>query len=162
MQCEICGTYIEKGKKIKVEGSIVVVCDNCINYGEFVSEIKPYEPLQKINKEITPYKEEFEIKFTEDLIEDFSKIIREKREKIGMKQEELAKKLNEPVSLIHRIEIGKFEPSLKLTRKIEKILNVKLLEKVEESISEPSNKNKTTEGLTLGDLVIVRKKIKKK
>ena len=41
MQCEICEKGIEKGKRIKLEGSIVVACEGCSKYGEVVSEAQP-------------------------------------------------------------------------------------------------------------------------
>ena len=43
----------------------------------------------------------------------------------------MGKKINERVSVINRIESGKMTPDTKLTRKLEKALNIKLLEKVD-------------------------------
>ena len=47
-----------------------------------------------------------------------------------MSQEELAMKLSEKVSLLHKIETGHVEPSFKTAAKIEKLLKVKILEKI--------------------------------
>ena len=44
--------------------------------------------------------------------------------------DDLGKKINERVSVITRIETGKMTPDVKLTKKLEKALNIKLLEKV--------------------------------
>jgi putative transcription factor len=168
MQCEICGAYIYRGKKVKVEGSIITTCDKCAHYGEFVNEVKSYDLTPKIQEEIVPKKEEFEIEsIEEELIENFPKIIREVREKKGMKQEDLARKINEPASLIHRIESGKFEPNENIAKKIEKVLQIKLLKNESETSRDSEIKTEggftsVEEELTLGDVVVVKKKKRKK
>ena len=72
-----------------------------------------------------------------------------------MKQEELAKKINEKESRLHKIESGHFTPSLRLARKLEKFLKITLVEQVAEDTS-PLEKSKS-ESLTLGDFIKVRK-----
>jgi len=158
MRCEICDRYIEKGKKVKVEGSIIITCDECSSYGEVVGEVKTDKKRKKVKRETEPLREgiEFEIE-TEDLVENFHKIIREAREKKGMKQRDLASSINEPVSLIHRIESGRLKPSSVIIRKIQSKLGVKLLEKSKD-LETQEIKTSLPKELTLGDLVVVRKK----
>ena len=48
MQCEICEKGIEKGKRIKLEGSIVVACEQCSRYGEIVAEAQPPKPKPRV------------------------------------------------------------------------------------------------------------------
>lgn len=162
MECETCGRYIEHGKKIKLEGSIVITCDECAIYGEVIEDvaIQREEKLQRNEREID---ETFDIEsHSEEIIENFGNVIKNAREKVNMKQEDLAKRINQQKSLIQRIEIGKFKPSIELAKKLEKILNVQLLKSYEEE--KESKTVKTTEEkdreITLGDLVIIKKKEK--
>ena len=77
-----------------------------------------------------------------------------KRESLGLSQEELAMKLSEKVSLLHKIETGHVEPSFKTAAKIEKLLKVKILEKIShEPEAKKSGKNAP---FTLGDFIKVK------
>jgi putative transcription factor len=75
----------------------------------------------------------------------------------------LAERLAEKESFLERIEAEKTRPSIELAKKLEKELNVKLLEPAEPSsmpaIFEPSRKSS---GRTLGDVVEFERKEKKK
>ncbi len=163
MQCEICGKHILDGKRVKIEGSIVVTCNNCAKCGELVSTINPYSPKRKDPVVVVKHEKKKSVDFgvgSEELVEGFKDIIRKKREKKKLKQEDLAKLINEPASMIHRIEIGKMDPSLDVARKLQRILDVQLLHK---SSSEDIQKfnGKGSEEITLGDLVVIKKKKKK-
>lgn len=160
MRCELCGKYIEEGKKVKIEGSTVVTCNKCSSYGEVVEKVKmPQEkkkpPSPPTKKEIS--REELKIEKEEEVIEDFPEKIKKGRAKKDMKQEKLGKKINEPASLIRRMESGKFKPSPDLARKIEKALGIKLLKEYEEADFGDKGTSSKRE-LTLGDMVVVKKK----
>ncbi|NQV08353.1 TIGR00270 family protein, partial [Candidatus Woesearchaeota archaeon] len=90
------------------------------------------------------------------LVENYPEIIRNKREKLGMKQKEFASMLSEKESLIHKIETGAFEPSLNMARRFERALGVSLIQEYKEE----HKKLKAEEGedLTIGDMIKVRKK----
>ena len=64
------------------------------------------------------------------MIENFAGEIRKARESKKWSREDLGKKINERVSVITRIETGKMTPDTKLTKKLEKALNIKLLEEI--------------------------------
>jgi len=158
MQCETCGKYIDRGKRVRLEGSVVVTCDECAKYGEIVGDVKPYvsQPkIQNIDKE-----ENFDITVEKEIDEDYARIIREARENLGIKQEDLAKKINQPKSLIHRIESGGFEPKENLARTFEKILGVKLFVASEEKSKSEGKLKHDDKEVTLGDLVVIKKRIK--
>lgn len=163
MQCETCGKHFIEGKKVRIEGYVSVVCNDCARYGQVVGEVrresaeppkpKPVAksaPAQSLSKIL---EEELS---TPTLKEDYGAIIKAAREKRGLKMEEFARMLNEPESLIHRIEGGKFEPPDGLAHKIESILRVKLFEKP--SVILPSGGKHISKDLTLGDVVVVKKK----
>jgi len=138
-ECEICGSK-DARRKTKIDKAILTVCDKCVGFGE---EIRP-PAIMKIRKNIPRIEEP-----TDVLKSDFSEIIKRSREKKGLKQDQLAKKLNEKSSVIKRIEEG-WDPSPSLINKLEKFFNIKLTENPEEK-KLGSKKNK--EKLTIGDVV---------
>src|SRR3989338_10920692 len=152
MNCEMCGS---EGKLFKtlVEGSELSVCEKCSKFGKVISEIKT-EPEKKQRKEYRvttfPDKELIQI-----IVPDYSEIIKKKREELGLKQEEFAKKINEKESMIHKIETGQFEPGIMLARKIEKFLRISLVEQYEEEHKTPEKSKTTT--FTIGDLIKIKK-----
>ena len=137
-ECEICGSN-KANRKTKIDKAILIVCDKCVSFGE---EIRP--PQMKIKKTIPKLEEAEEV-----LKPDFSEMIRTSREKMKLKQDELAKKLNEKSSVIKRVEEG-WDPSPSLISKLEKFFNIKLTENTEEKSVEKRTKK---EKLTIGDVV---------
>lgn len=165
MECEICGKPVpENPIKAKIEGSIMVVCKDCAKLGKIQKE-KPKPKYQKSNNKNKnknkqtpqkPYSKKND-EPSEELIENYSKIIREKRESNNWTREQLAEKIFEKVSVINRIESGKMTPDLKITKKLEKTLNITLLEKINnEDLNQYQNNSK--EGFTLADVVKIKKK----
>ena len=137
-ECEICGSD-KANRKTKIDGAILTVCEKCVSFGE---EIRPIEI--KIVKKSIPKMEIGEI-----LKPNFSDIIRNSRNKMNLKQEDLAKKLNEKLSIVKRVEDG-WEPTPTLISKLEKFFNIELMEKAEDKkLEKKSNK----ERLTIGDVV---------
>ena len=138
-ECELCGSK-DARRKTKIDNAILNVCDKCVGFGE---EIKP-PAVMKIRKNIPKIAEPEEV-----LKPDFSNIIRKAREKTGLKQDALAKRLNEKSSVIKRLEEG-WEPSPILINKLEKFFNIKITETTGES---SSGKKIKKEKLTIGDVV---------
>jgi len=165
MQCEICAKIIEKGKRIRLEGSVVTACDDCSSYGTIVEDLsskkggvvsKNVGVVLKRKKETL---KDYEIEFDEELVVNYAEAIKNARERAGLKQDELAKMINEQASLIHRIESKRVEPPLDVAKKIQNKLKIKLLKKVE-SVGDVDISAKKKGELTLGDLVVVRGKKK--
>ena len=147
MNCELCGKKSELFRA-KIEGTIVDVCEKCSKFGEIIERVIKEEE-NKIVKQRT--KEEI----IEEIRKGYGAIIKNAREKLGLKQEELARKINEKESLIHKLENELVEPSLKLAEKLEKFLKIKLIE-----IYSDENKyiKNNDEKLTIGDLLNVKPK----
>ena len=55
------------------------------------------------------------------VVGDFATRVRKAREKLGLKQEDFAKKIKEKESIVHKLETGEFKPNLDLAKKLEKI-----------------------------------------
>jgi len=137
-QCEICGTEI-KGEvyRIKIDSSELSVCKSCARLGTLVVEArkgkevleaqhananvkskrKPISTLYtQIDREIEA---EMEIDAGE---EDYGQKIKEAREKAGLKQAELAQKINEKHSVLRKIENEELMPDEEIRKKIERAL----------------------------------------
>jgi len=149
-----------EGKKVLVEGSRIVTCESCASYGKVVGEIKRKEEKKKDDKiESRPFEVDFDVEIKEEIADDYPEIIKKARESKNMKQEDLAKMINEPVSLIQRIESGRIEPPLDVVKKIQTKLNIKVIKKPDaESIVQ--KKAEFPKEITLGDLVMVKKRKK--
>jgi putative transcription factor len=93
-----------------------------------------------------------------ELIDDYAKVVRVHRMRLGLAQEELAKRVKEKLSLIQKIETGKMAPDSRLCRALEHELKIKLLVPRKE-ISEVPNAPQPTE-VTLGDIMRVKGKSK--
>jgi uncharacterized protein (TIGR00270 family) len=137
-ECEICGSD-KANRKTRIDRAVLTVCEKCVSYGE---EIRPIEV--KITKKSIPKLETVDI-----LKPDFNIIISNSRSKMNLKQEELAKKLNEKLSTIKRVEEG-WELTPILISKLEKFFNIELTENPEDKKME---KKTSKERLTIGDVV---------
>ena len=154
MRCEICGKKIvEKPIKTKIEGSIMLTCKDCSKFGKVQREPpKPKRPgaARGIKRQYRP------IEPVNEVLENYNEIIRMAREKKGWSREELGEKIYEKASVVSRIESGKMVPDIKLAKKFERILNVKLIEKTNDVTQEdvgPSN----VKGTTIGDIARIKK-----
>ena len=167
MECEICGKEVPEHNPIraKIEGSVMVVCKECSKLGK-VQKAPPKPKFvknnnnKKTNRRPTttrnrPYSRNEEP--SEELIEDFSFEIRKAREAKDWSREDLGRKINERVSVITRIETGKMTPDIKLTKKLEKALDIKLLEKVD-NIDLNQFINTSSGERTLGNVMKIKRK----
>jgi len=128
MECEICGKEIATNSRIKMDGMDLIVCENCITYGKEVKEERQ-EP-QKMGKVIKAPRAEFNEVIP--LADDYGSRIRKVREKKKLTVEELAKKVFEKESTIHKMENQQHIPEDKVVEKLEKFLKISLRESVEE------------------------------
>lgn len=119
MRCEICGKkVIGKPIRTKIDNSIMLTCNDCSKFGKVQREPpQPQRPGRAPAGRRRSYRSQ---EPTQEVVEDFHKLIREAREKKGWSREELGEKIYEKVSVINRLESGKMVPDLKLARKMEK------------------------------------------
>ena len=163
MECEICGKPVPENNPIraKIEGSVMVVCKECSKLGKIQkAPPKPKFVKQERSKKQTKtrtknYSRRDEP--TDELIEDFGAEIRKAREAKNWSREDLGKKINERVSVITRIETGKMTPDNKLTKKLEKALNIKLLEDVD-NVDLNQFINSSSGERTLGNIMKIKRK----
>ena len=160
MICEMCGKEMASLLPVRIEGTILNVCRDCAKFGDNVkaggkpgttaepsviqARLQNRERRMKTRDVYEGGEESFE------LAEDFPKRIKDAREKMGWKQEELAAKMNERVSIIHKLEAGTMHPDDVLIRKVEKTLEIKIKEKVTIAAVEKTPGKK---GMTLEDFI---------
>jgi len=153
MECEICGREIKgRGFRVIVEGSEVTVCARCKEYGTAKPEVVGQTARKKFvlkKKHVKP------IEFTEEMVDNYHLIVRREREKRGWNQEVLAKKIQEKVSLIRKIENNEITPEPSVVEKLERLFNIKLREKIPEVKVDFKRSNLPP---TLGDIVVIKKK----
>lgn len=137
-ECELCGSG-KANRKTRIDGAVLTVCEKCVGFGE---EIRPIE--MKIVKKSIP-----KLEMGDVLKQNFNIIISNSRSKMNLKQEDLAKKLNEKLSIIKRVEEG-WKPTPNLISKLEKFFNIELIENPEDKKME---KKTSKERLTIGDVV---------
>ena len=151
MRCEICGKkIIGKPLRTKIEGSVMLACPNCAKFGKIQREA-PKSTRPKAVKR-PPRRAEL----TYEVPENYNVIVREGRENKGWSREDLAEKIYEKVSVINRIESGRMIPDIKLAKKLERTLGIKLLEKLEDIKSDEFELSLPKEA-TIGDIAKIKK-----
>ena len=146
IECNICGKSTSKSFKAKVEGTVLEVCENCLNYGERIIEPEALPVVKKIKKE--PIVEE-EVVF----VDNYGKLIITTREKMNLSRKEFAGKIKEKESVIKRVEAETMLPNDALCKKIEGFLGIKLTKTYENKRIE---KKVQRGNLTIGDVVEVK------
>ncbi len=177
--CEMCGKPMRKreAKVVYVEGTRLVLCFSCYSKvskravstelreatqkTELArpSQSKPSLTTQKATKmtqKSSKAVDEYEV------VPDYYERIRKAREKLGWSQKVLANAVKESENVIKRIEAGRLVPSIDLARKLENVLKIQLLEPVVDTeVNTLKSLGKSTTGLTIGDVMVLRKEEKK-
>jgi putative transcription factor len=114
MECEVCGRpIVGKPRLALIEGVAMNVCSGCATLGKIIEEPARREQLGLEMAEL-------------EIVEDYPALIRRARERMGLKQEELAKRLAERASVVQRLESGRLRPDERLLNKLERVLGIKL------------------------------------
>ncbi len=151
MRCEICGKkVVGKPIRVKIDNSIMQTCNECSKFGKIQKE-----PRRAVKPRTSPRRPRVR-EPSYEVSEDFNTLIRMAREKKEWSREDLAKKLYEKASVISRIESGKMIPDIKLARKIEKILSIKILDKIEDEQPEDTVTSRRG-GATIGDIALIKR-----
>jgi putative transcription factor len=145
--CEMCGKD-EPTILALVEGVELNVCEKCASFGKPVKRHSIKRDLAKPEKKTI-----LEREIIQTIRENYSELIRNKREKMGLTQKDFSKFLSEKESLIHKIESGMYTPSIDLARKIEKQLGLSLVEEKEVTSQHLKAKKET---YTIGDVIKVK------
>ena len=163
MQCEMCGAEA-KGplKRIKIEGAELSVCNACAKYGTEVQGAPRTSAAQSVRstgfqsqgKAPAQRSRDLFDRMGGDLIEDYPDRIRDARMKLGMTQKDLALAMMERELLIKKLEKGELIPEDEVRKKLEKILNIRLLD---DASSEPTDLHHARMTTTMGDVIQIKK-----
>ena len=157
MRCEMCGKEVPYLKRVLIEGAVLNVCRDCAASGTPVSDkdAMKYDTKNTVNERLEIREkrmQERDVLEQEEVLDpDFADKVRNARMKIGMSQDDLAKKINEKHSVVAKIEHGDLVPDENVRKKLEKALGIKLMVKMERM--HVQKKNNERRGLTLGDLI---------
>jgi len=134
MDCEICGKEIGKLRQSVVDGNTLFVCEDCSSFGKEKAIKESGETLQRPAPQkaiLPPNFREKEFDLGLEIVDDFGKIVRKAREAKGLTTKELAMKIFEKESLLHRIENQAIKPSDEMIKKLGKQLGIQLKKKIE-------------------------------
>ncbi|HLD59979.1 MAG TPA: multiprotein-bridging factor 1 family protein [Candidatus Bilamarchaeaceae archaeon] len=148
--CEICGRR-EGDYFVLIEGAKLVACRSCSHGTKILQRLREDESDIEIKQ--TSHAIE-----SEELVEDYTKIIRKAREQKNISLRDLARKLNEAESFLDHIEKGKLRPTIKVAKKLEKELGIKLIETKKEASGSVTMKKQEFKEPTLADLLEEQKK----
>ncbi len=169
-QCEMCGAEETSLTTTKVEGAELELCSSCTDFGTEVREEPSSSAGSKYSTSSssgTPSSSSTSSSSgsgsssggsrrrdmfddMEEIATDYDDRIRNARESRGLSQEELANDLNEKASLIRKLERGDTLPTDDIQRKLERALDVSLVEG--EDVDEEWETNDAGT-MTLGDVV---------
>ncbi len=152
-QCDMCGKEDMRLSQAIVEGSMMSVCKNCTKFGKVISVDKPEQASRAKIQLRMPVEKEIE-----SIVPGYGNIVKKAREARSMKQEELAKKIAEKESVIHKIESGSFEPPIDLARKLERLLGVRLVTMEATTSQGTTTVDVGKSDMTIGDLIEIKKK----
>ncbi|HLD05037.1 MAG TPA: multiprotein bridging factor aMBF1 [Candidatus Nanoarchaeia archaeon] len=147
MPCDMCGNAKTEAV-CSIEGSELTVCGPCSKYGQLVRRVsqQPFPRKKPVIHE--------RVEKVEDIATNFSQLIRKSRESLKMTQEDFAKKIQEKVNTLHKWETGHLKPDLQTAKKLERMLNIKLVTSVSNQEEKIDHKSKSV-GLTIGDILKV-------
>ena len=161
MNCELCGSNIRgEVQVVNVDGGVFRVCKGCSKFGTPARVPKPVGRPQYVGgnggfasrssgpvstkprtaSSLAPSSNFYE---NEEMIlrEDYSKAIKNARELLGIKQDELGMKINEKPSVISHLEAGSIKPTDALARKLEHFLKIELFVPAEDEITPGSGES---------------------
>jgi putative transcription factor len=160
--CELCGKK-PSIYNCEVEGTMMKVCDECSRFGGVKGKSNVKIVVQESRKSGYGYGIPAEQEYV--FVQGYGLIVKNARERLDLKQEDFAKKINEHKSLIHQVESEHIKPNILLARKLEHALHIKIVEEVKSEKYEPGEDSKVlnstgrlaskpkTEGLSLGDFI---------
>jgi len=148
-----------KPYKAVIEGAKMIVCGDCVKLGHIYWEVRlprqvkrAVRPPPKIFRKPRPT-----IPETLELIEGYSSLVRQARQKLGLSHKDLGRKIGEKVSVLRKIESGKMTPDNKLAEKLEHTLKIKLLIPPSEQ-KHPPTALTTPPEVTLGEVIRLKRR----
>jgi putative transcription factor len=158
-RCDVCGREVRNPQLCLIEGAKLKVCPQCAKFGTKIKRESTYKKSKVSSRKSYTRKTGRYSDFEEMVIvDDFPKIIKREREKKGWTQDELGQKLKIKGSIIRKIERGR-EPTEVVRKQLENLFGINLLTVApSEADTTYYSTPKSSKGLTLGDVVHLKKK----
>ena len=178
VQCEMCGAETSTPKTAKIEGAELQVCDDCADFGTEIDQggdsgtTTKYSTGDSGSTSDTASESASQAGGStgggsgsgsrsrrdmfddmDEVVTDYDERIREAREAAGLSQAELGDQLNEKASFIRKLERGESLPSDDLRTKLERELDIELLEGGGSEEDAEWSGGDAQSGMTLGDVV---------
>jgi putative transcription factor len=147
LSCDICGNTPVRAQ-ILLEGAKLLACGRCMRTGKIIHRFHDDEKPSEapVSRPAGPA--------TEEVVENYAKVIKEARQSLKLPIAVVAERISEKESYLQAIEGGRLRPTMDVARKLEKELNVKLVETVEASVgASPAASTKKFTAPTLGDML---------
>jgi putative transcription factor len=152
MQCELCGRECDC-RAATIDGVKMMLCPGCLRHGQAIEYTpKPAAQRPVLDKIKKPLVKDVYKEMDKELVSGWNEIIKKAREKKGITREELGFKIGERTVTISKIENGDLRPSDKVIEKLEKELNISLVEQVIDR-SAGITSSRQSGGFTLGDFI---------
>ncbi len=159
MQCELCGNECKECKPATVDGVKMMLCPGCMRHGKGLRQSLHAAPrnvvLQRIKR---PREKDVFVNMDKELVSGWNEKIKDARKKKGLTRERLGFNIGERTVTISKIENGDLRPSDKVIAKLEKELDIRLIEAVKEASTRQSGGVNFGGGLTLGDFIKTEEK----
>ncbi|MBI4448509.1 TIGR00270 family protein [Candidatus Woesearchaeota archaeon] len=152
MDCDLCGKP-DAVVQISVEGAMMNACKSCANVGRPMRRVST-QPVQR--KQESPASQPVRIEVLPEVVEDYASIIKVSRERLGLSHAQLASKIGEKESIIHKLETNHMSPPIALAKKLEQALHIHLVDEVPQTAGAPTTSS-NSEGLTIGDIIKFKK-----
>jgi len=128
--CDICGRGPVRAQ-IQIEGARLLACGACMGSGKVLQRFHDDEGGAPVTDAPRPAPE----LGGEEIVEDWASLVRQARDRIKLPLSVVAERISEKESYLDAIENGRLAPSLAVARKLEKELDIKLIEKSGPSVA---------------------------
>lgn len=174
-ECDMCGREAHT-RLHRIESAEVMACASCGRYGILISQEKKIKqkniPQNNFSnksrgsntRHSSRRDQNYKIKSSMNkiLIEDYGTTISRSREKLGISRKELAESMFIRETLLMRIETEKVRPNDEIIKKLEKTLEISLMESSDQEMVTVSDYRSQTSSsrsraLTLGDFAKIKK-----
>ncbi|MBU1198100.1 TIGR00270 family protein [Candidatus Micrarchaeota archaeon] len=155
MECHVCGS--DASREALVEGARVFLCPRCLHYGK---------PIERERKPVVTSRHRPERPARElNVVDGYGKKIQAARDKRGQTRQQLARELFIRENELERLEHEWMRPDVKLAQKLEKALQIQLIEDVsrkaksdesEEQSATLKPRKRSKADLTLADIIDVK------
>ncbi len=166
MLCEMCGKSVPFTKSVMIDGAKLEVCPECARFGDdYKASSSSQSSGQSTGGSRTVIEQRLERREkrmgtkdvyaqakTVEVIGNYGKTIREAREAKGMDLDAFSKLISEKKGTMAKIEANRLVPDDKLVKKIEKALDIKLLETVSSGAGQSTGGGSSGK-MTLGDFI---------